>query len=164
MNNFKTTTLQEILAYSSLPPNYYNIWFTLTIKNDASILLKAAELHNKMAKELQAGIPDQDFTSHVAFQPTPLLYVQQSHAVNSGGNVLDLKQNTHDAILIHASVSVRTAELEAWARPKVRALVEGVRSFASDIEGGVMPWLYLNYAHPSQKVLESYGQENVHRI
>ncbi|KAI1404447.1 hypothetical protein F4819DRAFT_483619 [Hypoxylon fuscum] len=164
MNNYKTATLQEVLTYSSLPPNYYNIWYTLTIKNDVSILLKAAELHNQMAKELQAGIPDQDFTSHVSFQPLPRLFVQQSHATNSSGNVLGLEQNTGDAILIQASASVRTAELEAWARPKVRALVDEVRAFASNIEGGVMPWVYLNYAHSSQEVLQSYGPENVRRI
>lgn len=150
------------MAHSYLPPS--NIWYTLTIKNDVSILLKAAELHNQMAKELQAGIPDQDFTSHVSFQPLPRLFVQQSHATNSSGNVLGLEQNTGDAILIQASASVRTAELEAWARPKVRALVDEVRAFASNIEGGVMPWVYLNYAHSSQEVLQSYGPENVRRI
>ncbi|KAI5862505.1 hypothetical protein GGS23DRAFT_570531 [Durotheca rogersii] len=164
MNNYKTTTLQEVLTYSSLPPNYYNIWFTLTIKNDASIVRKAAALHNEMAKELQAGIPDQDFTSHVSFQPVPRLFVQQSHAANSSGNVLGLEQNTYDAILIQASASVRTAELEAWARPKVCALVDEVRTFASSIEGGAVPWVYLNYAHSGQEVLQSYGPENVGRI
>ncbi|KAI1080906.1 hypothetical protein F5B20DRAFT_537834 [Whalleya microplaca] len=164
MNNYKKATLQEVITYSSLPPNYYNIWFTLTIKNDISILLKAAELHNQMAKELQAGIPDQDFTSHVAFQPIPYLFVEASQDTNRSGNVLGLEQNTGDAILIQASASVRTAELEAWARPKVRALVEEVRTFANNIEGGVMPWLYLNYAHSSQEVLQSYGPENVRRI
>ncbi|KAI1662064.1 hypothetical protein F4813DRAFT_343338 [Daldinia decipiens] len=164
MNNYKTTTLQEVITYSSLPPNYYNIWFTLTIKNDASIILKAAELHDQMAKELQAGIPDQDFASHVSFQPLPYLFVQKSHVANSSGNVLGLEQNTGDAIVIQASVSVRTAELEAWARPKVRALVDEVRAFANNIEGGVMPWMYLNYSHSSQEVLQSYGPENVRRI
>ncbi|KAI1860415.1 hypothetical protein JX265_009814 [Neoarthrinium moseri] len=111
LTNYKTTTLQELLTYSSLPPNYYNIWFTLTIKNDVSILLKAAELHNEMAKELQEHITDQVFTSHFAFQPGPRLYVEQSHANNITGHVLGLEQNTHDAILIQAFVSVRTAEL-----------------------------------------------------
>ncbi|KAI1470847.1 uncharacterized protein F4812DRAFT_419232 [Daldinia caldariorum] len=164
MSNYKTTTLQEVLTYSSLPPNYYNIWFTLTIKNDASILVKAAELHNQMTKELQAGIPDQDFTSHVAFQPLPRLFVERSHATNASGNVLGLEQNTSDAILIQACASVRTAELEAWARPKVRALVDEVRAFASNIEGGVVPWVYLNYAHSSQEVLQSYGPENIRRL
>ncbi|KAI1451983.1 hypothetical protein F4805DRAFT_449317 [Annulohypoxylon moriforme] len=150
------------VSYDSLLPS--NIWFTLTIKNDVSILLKAAELHNAMAKELQAGIPDQDFMSHVSFQPVPLVYVQQSHATNPSGNVLGLEQNTDDAVVIQASASVRTAELEAWARPKVRALIDDVRGFASNIEGGLMPWIYLNYAHPSQEVLQSYGPENIRRI
>ncbi|KAI1758646.1 hypothetical protein GGR53DRAFT_524512 [Hypoxylon sp. FL1150] len=163
MNNYKTATLQEVLTYSSLPPNYYNIWFTLTVKNDPSIVLKAAELHNELAKELQAAIPDHDFTSHVAFQPVPRLFVEQSYATNSSGNVLGLEHNTCDSILMQASASVRTAELEAWTRPKIRALIDEVRAFANTMNGTI-PWLYLNYAHSSQEVLRSYGVENTRKM
>ncbi|KKY34754.1 putative fad binding domain containing protein [Diaporthe ampelina] len=163
-NNFKTTTLEEILTYTSLPRNFHNVWFTLTFKNDSSIINKAAELHNQLAKELQEKIPDGDFTSHVAFQPIPRLFVERSLAVNPSGNVLGLEQNKHDAILIQASASVRTPELEEWVRPKVRAVVEGVRAFAATIDGGAIPWIYLNYAHSSQDVLQSYGPENLRLI
>ncbi|KAG6361125.1 hypothetical protein INS49_009349 [Diaporthe citri] len=146
LNNFKTTTLDEILTYTSLPPNFHNVWFTLTLKNDYSIINKAAELHNQLAKELQAKVPGEDFTSHVSFQPVPRLFAERSLAVNLSGNVLGLEQNKHDAILIQASASVPTPELEEWVRPKVRAVVEGVRAFAATIDGGIIPWIYLNYA------------------
>lgn len=136
----------------------------MTFKNDASIIVKAAELHNQLAKELRAKIPDEDFTSHVAFQPLPLVYVKQSLTVSRIGNVLGLEHNSHDGIIMQAAVSVRTSALEEWARPKVQALLEQVRDFATTIEGGVIPWLYLNYAHTSQEVLQSYGQENIRRI
>ncbi|KAK5993998.1 FAD-dependent monooxygenase sdcF [Cladobotryum mycophilum] len=162
MNNFKSTTMQELLTYSALPPNYYNIWFTMTFKNDVSIVVKTAELHNQMVKELQELVPDQDFTSHVAFQPIPRLFAQLG--ANSGGNVLGLEQSAHDAILLQISASVRTPELEELARPKVRAVLEGVRAFASTIEGGFVPWVYLNYAHATQEVLQSYGPDNVRKI
>lgn len=136
----------------------------MTIKNDASIIEKAAELHNQLAKELQENILDQDFASHVSFQPIPRLFVERSLAVNPNGNVLGLEQNRYDAILIQASASVRTPELADWVRPKVRAVVEGTRAFAATIDGGVVPWIYLNYAHSSQDVLQSYGQENLRLI
>lgn len=84
--------------------------------------------------------------------------------MNPSGNVLGLEQIRHDAILIQASASVPTPELEEWVRPKVRALVEGVRAFAATVDGGVIDWIYLNYAHPSQEVLQSYGPENVSLI
>lgn len=84
--------------------------------------------------------------------------------MNPSGNVLGLEQNKHDAILIQASASVRTPELEEWVRPKVRAVVDSTRAFAATIDGGVVPWIYLNYAHPSQDVLQSYGPDNISLI
>ncbi|KAK2599631.1 hypothetical protein N8I77_011369 [Diaporthe amygdali] len=161
MNNFKTTTLQEMLTYTSLPTSFHNVWFTMTFKSDSAIIQRAAELHHQLAKDLQAKVPDGDFTSHVAFQPLPRLFVERSLAVNPSGNVLGLEKNKNDAILMQASASVRTPELEEWVRPKVRDIVEGVQSFAATIDGGVIPWIYLNYAHSSQDVLQSYGAENI---
>lgn len=136
----------------------------MTFKNDASIVLKASELQRELAKDLMDKVPSGDFTSHIAFQPLPLFFMKQSRAANSTGNVLGLDRNTHDGILIQAAVSVRTPELEAWARPRLGALIEELRAFAGTVEGGVIPWIYLNYAHPSQEVLQSYGPENVRRI
>lgn len=133
----------------------------MTFKNDATIIKEASELHKKLAKELQEKIPDGDFTSHVPFQPIPRLFVERSLAANPSGKVLGLEQNQHDAILMQASVSVRTPELEHWVRPKVRGVVEGVRSLASRIEGGVIPWIYFNYAHSSQDVIRSYGARKI---
>lgn len=82
-------------------------------------------------------------------------------AQKGAGNMLGLEKYASDAIMIQASASVRTKELADWVRPKVRAVVEGVRAFAEGIEDGVCPWLHLNYASPDQPVLRSYGEENV---
>ncbi|KAI1097908.1 hypothetical protein F4804DRAFT_326191 [Jackrogersella minutella] len=161
-NNLKMTTLQEVLSYTSLPPNYYNIWYTLSFKNDASIIAKANELHTQLASQVQEKVPDGDFTTHCSFQPIPRVVAQ--HSIAAGGNVLGLETYPHDIILIQANVSVRTQELADWARPRVRALIDGVRAFAETIESGVCPWLYINYASPDQEVLQGYGTENVRRM
>jgi len=124
--------------------------------------MKTSELHTELVKKLAAQVPDGDFTSHCAFQPIPKLFAEQS--VAAGGNVLGLERNVHDGLLVQASVSVRTPELAEWAQPQVRGVLEGVRKFAEGIDGGVLPWLHLNYSHPSQDVLASYGPENVQRI
>ncbi|KAI0378557.1 hypothetical protein F5Y04DRAFT_261693 [Hypomontagnella monticulosa] len=162
INNFKMTTLQEVLPYASLPPNYFNIWYTLSFKNDASIIAKAYELFNQLTSKAQEKVADGDFATHCSFQPIPREYSQQSIA--NGGNVLGLDRYPHDAIMIQVNLSVRTQELANWARPQVREMVEGIRKFAETIDGGVCPWLYLNYASPDQKVLESYGKENVEKM
>jgi hypothetical protein len=59
---------------------------------------------------------------------------------------------------------VRTSELAAWAHLRVNAFVESVRAFAAGVEGGIFPWLHLNYADPNQDVFQSYGADNVRRI
>jgi hypothetical protein len=139
-----------------------NVWFTLTVKNDAVILDKASKLHDELVKTLMAHIPDGDFTSHVAMQPIPRSFAECSMA--AGGNVMGLERHLHDGLLLQASVSVRTPDLATWVVPHVRAVVEGVRGFAENIDGGVLPWLHLNYAHGSQDVLQSYGAENVAKL
>lgn len=137
-----------------------NIWYTLTVKNDAAVVAKAAELQNAMAKDFQVKIPNNEFTTHVVFQPIPRGVTEKS--VAAGGNVFGLDSYTHDAVMLQAGASVKTAELAGWADSRVKALLEDLRAFAG--EDRLCPWLYLNYAHGSQKVLESYGVDNVRRI
>ncbi|KAK7756327.1 hypothetical protein SLS62_001553 [Diatrype stigma] len=164
MNNLKPTSIDEVLPYTSLPTGYYNIWYALAFKNDASIIAKACELHTRLANEVQAQVPDGDYSTHISFQPIPRAVAQQS--VAAGGNVLGLEDYPHDVILFQANASVRTNELAGWARPRVRAVVEDLQAFAETMDGGegACRWIYLNYASPDQDVLRSYGPENVRRM
>ncbi|KAH7308610.1 hypothetical protein B0I35DRAFT_442293 [Stachybotrys elegans] len=162
MSNIRIHTLQEILAYTSLPQGYYNVWYTITITNNASIMLKAAELHKELAAQLQVAITDQDFTSHISFQPLSRVVIDSSRKVNPSGNVLGLEQDLQDRILLQVAASVRTAQLKDWVEPRVRHIVDQLQLFAEAMgHSQDNPWIYLNYAHPSQKVLQSYGPENV---
>ena len=58
---------------------------------------------------------------------------------------------------------VRTPEQEAFAYPKVIALVNAVVDYAAtEIEGGGnLDWIYLNYADKSQDPLSTYGASNL---
>lgn len=163
-SEYKTGKVTDITPYCSLPASYYNIWYTISFRNDASIIQKASELHYVLAKELKEKVTDGDFTSHCAFQPIPLLYSQ--HSVAAGGNVMGLEAYPHDGIMLQVSASVKTAELEEWVRPKVRAITEDLAAFTSTLEGGqgVMPWQHLNYAASDQDPLQSYGAENVAKM
>ena len=106
-------------------------------------------------------MPSGEFSAHCAFQPVPKLYSRKAIEIN-GGNVFGLEKYPHDAILLQASAAVKTPELAEWVNERIRALIGEVRSFAG--EDRLCPWLYINYAHPSQKVLESYGEENLKKI
>ncbi|KAG8156478.1 hypothetical protein KVR01_013582 [Diaporthe batatas] len=160
VNNIKVTSLQEVLPYASLPSAYYNIWYTLTFKNDASIILKANELHTQLAADVGAKVTDGDFTTHLSFQPLPKTLTQRSKT----SNILGLDTYPYDAILIQVNASVRTSELATWAQPRVKAFIDQLGEFCSTVEGGLCPWLYMNYAHADQKVLQSYGPDNVRKL
>lgn len=127
-------------------------WFTLTFKNNTSIILKAAELYNHLVEELQDYIEDGDFKTQYVFQPLPHSFIQKS--VDVSGNVIGLEQHDSDRIIWGMHVMVRTPELEAWAFPRLRTVYEGVREFAESIDG-LLSWTTANYAHPTQKVFQS---------
>lgn len=158
-SDYKSGKISDLLPYSALPSGYYNIWYTLTFKNNASIIQKASDLHYKLSRELVEKVADGDFTSHCAFQPIPLLYMQNS--VAAGGNIMGLDAYPHDAIMLQASASVKTVELAEWVHPKVRSIVEDVAAYASTFQDGIVPWLHLNYAAADQNPLQSYGAENI---
>jgi hypothetical protein len=69
-----------------------------------------------------------------------------------------------DGLLFVAVVMVKTPEQEAFAYAKVQNWVDELKAFASRIENGVLPWVYMNYADKSQAVLQSYGAENIRRM
>ena len=95
------------------------------------------------------------------FQPLPRSFAQRS--AEAGGNVMGLERHDGDGIIWGLHAMVRTPELEAWALPRLRRAHAELRSFAADA-GGLLSWTTANYAHPSQDVFGSYGEENVQRI
>ncbi|KAK7731052.1 hypothetical protein SLS53_008854 [Cytospora paraplurivora] len=160
-SQYQKGKLQEILPFSELPRNLYNIWYTITFKNDVAIVSKASELLFQLGKELEAHVPSDEFNTHVAFQPIQRLYAEKSRA--AGGNVLGLDHYPYDTIMVQASASVRTVEQAEWVRPRIQALVDDVRAFAESRDAYV-PWKYQNYAHSSQDVLRGYGPDSVRKI
>jgi hypothetical protein len=74
---------------------------------------------------------------------------------------MGVERQPHNGVLWLATAMVKTAEQEAFAYPKVKAWVEGVKEFAQTIEGGLLEWRYLNYADKSQDPLASYGEGNL---
>ncbi|RYP23406.1 hypothetical protein DL765_001111 [Monosporascus sp. GIB2] len=159
---FDTTKIRSMLDMvldTALPYGHYNTWFTLTVKNDKRIMFKAAEVHDKLVEEIKSYIPDGSFTTQCIFQPLPLVFAQHSAAF--GGNVLGLERNTSDGILLLMNTMVTTLDQREFAYPKVKACIQAIKEYAATIDGGLLDWVYLNYADESQDVLGSYGAANV---
>jgi hypothetical protein len=168
-----TTSLPTISRLSSIPAicshefkltNFLSsdTWFTSCFKNDARIIAKASELHDKLVEELKEHIPDGDFITQCLFQPLPTLFGQRG--VEAGGNVMGMDRHQTNGILFLAVAMLKTAEHEAFARPRVQAWIRQVRDFAATVEGGNLEWTYLNYADKSQDPLGSYGAENIGKM
>lgn len=121
-------------------------------------MTKASETHDTLVEELKTIVPDGNMLSQCIFQPLPKLYAEKS--VEAGGNVMGLERQKDDGILLLALIEVPTAEQRAAAYPKVKAWIEELQAYASSVDGA-QDWLYMNYADPGQKVLRSYGAENV---
>ena len=115
-----------------------------------------------MVEDFKTHIPDGDFWTQCLFQPLPKLFGQRS--AEAGGNITGVQNQTEDGLLFQASAMVRTAEQEAFAYPKIKAWIEEIKVFAATIEGGNLPWIYLNYADKSQDPLSSYGKENLQKL
>lgn len=150
---------------------FSSIWFTLSFTNTAPILAYASKLHDELVADLVAHIPEQDFITQCLFQPLPAVYGTRSA---SSPNIMGIEREGGNGILWLATAMMKTKEQHDYAYPKVKAWVAAVEDFArnyrseasdeSGVKGGLLDWLYLNYADPSQKVLESYGRDNVERM
>lgn len=80
--------------------------------------------------------------------------------VRKGGNVLGLDRNDGNALLWLSAVSVKSAEHESLVHQKTAALTEKLKDYAESISA-LVPWIYINYADPTQDPLASYGEQNL---
>lgn len=136
-------------------------WYTLCFKNDSSIIMKAAELHDILVKEMQEQVEDGDFKTQCVFQPLPLAFIQTSSKM--GGNVMGLEQHDSDGIIWGLHLMVRTPELQLLGAPRIRQVYEDLRGFADSVDG-LLSWTTANYANPTQKVFQNYGMKNVAKM
>lgn len=78
-----------------------------------------------------------------------------------GGNVMGMQDIGGNAIMWTGGIGV-TGDDDAFAIAEAEFLkmVAELRERAKG-EGALARWVYMNYAHPGQDVLGSYGEENL---
>ncbi|KAI8945939.1 hypothetical protein F4801DRAFT_597197 [Xylaria longipes] len=138
--------------------NMFTTWFTLTVKNHARIMSKAAEVHNVLV-DLKSYIPEGDFITQCIFQQLPTAFAQLS--VEAGGNTMGIKRTGSDGIILQLNAIVRTFDQNSFAHQKVKASIGVIKEFSRSIEGGLQNWICLNYADGSQDPIGSCGIDNV---
>ncbi|PVH97255.1 FAD-binding domain-containing protein [Periconia macrospinosa] len=163
MDMCKMTTVKELVSqYDPVPSGYYNCYYTLSLKNDIRIFRKAAQLHEQLVEDLKVIVPEGNFLTECLFQPLPMKIGRRS--AERGGNIMGVSEQPEDGVLWVAIAIVEKPEQEKLAYPKLQAWGEAVREYASSIDNGLLPWVYMNYADKSQQPLASYGEENVKKL
>lgn len=130
----------------------------MTFKNDARVVKKSAELHDAFVAELLKIVPADDLVTQSLWQPIPKMFADIG--VAKGGNVLGLDRLKGNALLWLCAVSVKTPEHESIVQMKAAAMTAELKRYAKSI-GAASDWVYVNYAHPSQDALASYGSKNI---
>lgn len=135
--------------------SHYIPW-TLTLQPTKEIMDKAAEIFESYSKALERnGIP---VSLNFVFQPMP-----KTVKVEAPENILGLDENLAGvSILFEARITLPEgqATLGGIAAHIMGQGIEELRAFSAAQEDHSM-YLYMNYAHPEQDVISSYGSDNV---
>ncbi|RYP51046.1 hypothetical protein DL768_003546 [Monosporascus sp. mg162] len=129
---------------------------------DGLIVTANRNTHADLFRALKGG--SNNFRIVVGFtmstiRPPPLVFAQ--HCIAAGGNALGLEHNTSDGILLQRNTMLKTLDQKELTYPRVKACIRAVDEYTATIDGGLLEWLYLNYADEYQDVLRSYSAENV---
>ncbi|CRK25897.1 hypothetical protein BN1708_014363 [Verticillium longisporum] len=157
-NDIKVRSMGNMSNDYLLPPSLHNVWFTLTFKNDERVIQKSAELHEKLVAEMLETVPTNELGTQNLFQPIPKFFAEIGES--RGGNVLGLDQVEGDSLMWLLACTVTKPEHETLLHEKGLEMKAAVEEFANSIDA-LRPWVYINYADPTQDPISSYGEGNV---
>jgi hypothetical protein len=154
-NTFQKWPYSDMIATQTTANGSRTVWFTLCFHAVREMIIKAESLLLELINDLNAlGYADEDMSSMFSFQPLPQSWVRE-------GNVLGLDESLkEDAILFLAQTFVQTREMEAFFQRRFAAVTAELEEYAVEI-GADTPFRYMNYVHPTQDPLASYGEKNV---
>lgn len=152
-----TQPLSAIAASIADTGGSHYVSFTLTLQVTHDIMTKAADVFLSTSQGLlDDGVP---VSVNFVFQPMP----KTPEPAAPGGNMLGHAHNLPaDSILFEARATLlaEDAGYEGVVQTKLGAAIEQLREYSAAQEGH-SPYVYMNYAHPEQDVLASYGKDNV---
>jgi hypothetical protein len=122
---------------------------------------KFTELNAALEKVAPSG--ETALNTLCMFQPITKSIVEKG--VANGGNVMGLEKFVQDGngIMFLVTLAVNSAEAEERARPLVAAYLKDIDEYAASLDLA-WKWNYLNYAHLSQEVISTFGDEAVKKL
>jgi len=133
------------------PDGSRQLFTTLTFVNNAAFMETFFQLADDAVGTLSSVL---GLTFTVSFQPQPQIIIQKQR--ETGGNVLGLQDTFRDLVNVLLTATYRLASDDE----KVTTTVKGLFDRAISAAKGAGVWdqyLYLNYAAPFQKPIDSYG-------
>lgn len=151
-------TYGQLIGSGAADSGKRNVWYSICFHAVREMIDKSEELMMGFISELNSlSYADSDMDTMFSFQPMPKSWAQ----VNPGGNVLGVDESlTEDSILFLAQTAVTSRHAEAFFQTRLAAITAEIEDYAESI-GANTPFRYLNYVHPSQNPLKSYGAKNV---
>lgn len=117
-----------------------NVWFAITVKNDASMLKYIDDQHNAFIAACRNATGDDTFSLYTIFQN--LTTVLFDHGVEKGGNVLGMDRVKENSVMFEVIFVFENAALEDQARNALATYRETVK--AESVKRGLdVDWEYL---------------------
>ncbi|KAJ4354293.1 uncharacterized protein N0V89_006027 [Didymosphaeria variabile] len=142
---------------SQVSSGYSSAGSTLTFLSSPSILRHAADLHTNLVNRLTTLLGADNFLSSIILQPMPTLYSDIS--ASKGGSMLPPFPS--NAVMWTGGVGVSGSDAQlAIAETEFLAMTAELERAAKD-DGVLLELRYMNYAHPGQDPLGSYGESKL---
>lgn len=122
----------------------------------------AVEKYNQLNQDLEKIAPSSEsgLNTLCMFQPITKSIVDKGIA--RGGNIMGMENYVKDGngIMFLLTLALNGEENEKAAAPYMAAYLQDLDAYTESL-GLKWDWKYLNYAHTSQDVFASYGEESV---
>ncbi|OAG00897.1 FAD-binding domain-containing protein [Paraphaeosphaeria sporulosa] len=157
-SSWESTSLAAAANASQVTSGYSSASATLTLHLTPSLLAYATTLHTRLTTRLTQLLGPTAFLASTIFQPMPTLY--STISPQKGGSMLPPFRT--NSIMWTGGVGVTGGGDAALAIAEAELLSTTQRlEVRAREEGALEQLVYLNYAHPGQDALGSYGAETV---
>ncbi|KAL8773027.1 MAG: hypothetical protein Q9209_002047 [Squamulea sp. 1 TL-2023] len=153
-NDMRITNLSDIAKEGTPPNGARNAWASFSFANNATILAHVLDLADEAFVPLRA-IPG--FSAIFSFQAISKEIIK--HMSSNGGNSLGIDPN-RNIFWLNYGVSYTNAADDELVYSTTRNYFDKVEQYTRST-GQHESFIYMNYALPTQRVIESYGQANV---
>jgi hypothetical protein len=159
-NDLRITNLTNLTMEFGVsnPIGFRETYWTLTVKNDAPLMLEMIEIYRQEVDRIKDAA---NLTASIVFQPINIDII--SHSFKNGGNALGLTEQDGPLNLINIAISWSSIDDDIRIKSAARNIINRINVMVHD-QGIGHRFLYQNYASEEQAVFQGYGEVNLARL